>query len=122
MTKRLLFPLHPLHDVKKKKGKLEEILNGATEDDRQDYVSITLTDEIEPYRPKERLENVYERILEIRIDNTRTRNKLLDYEEEEISMDPFEVFGKFFEEMQGRSLSEEECMFMEKIFEQEEEE
>ena len=115
-------PLHPLHDVRKKKGKLEEILNGATEDDRQDYVSITLTDEIEPYRPKERLENVYERILEIRIDNTRTRNKLLDYEEEEISMDPFEVFGKFFEEMQGRLLSEEECVFMEKIFEQEEEE
>ena len=68
------------------------------------------------------LENVYERILEIRIDNTRTRNKLLWEEEEEIDLHPFEAFAGFFEEMQGRLLSEEECVFMEKIFEQEEEE
>ena len=116
------FPLHPLRDVKKKTGTLKEILDDAAEGDGKDYVSITLTDEIEPYRPKEQLQNVYERILEIRIDNTRTRNKLLMEEEEEIVLQPFDVFAGFFEEMQGRTLSEEEKDFMLKIFEEEEEE
>ena len=115
-------PLHPLRDVKKKTGTLKEILADVSEEDAKDYVSITLTDEIEPYRPKEQLQNVYEKILEIRIDNTRTRNKLLWEEEEEIMLQPFDAFSGFFEEMQGRILSDEEKDFMLKIFEEEEEE
>lgn len=114
-------PLHPLYDVKKKTGKLSDILADASRNDKQDYVSITLTDEIESYRPKEQLENVYERILEIRIDNTRTRNKLMIEEEEEISLDPTATFARFFEEMQGRELAEEEILFMQNIFDQEKE-
>ena len=115
-------PLHPLRDVRKKKGTLQEMLDDVSEAERQDYVSITLTDEVEPYRPKERLENLYERILELRIDNTRTRNKLMEIEDEEISVDPFEAFGSFFEEMQGREMTEEENAVMRQIFAQEEEE
>ena len=114
-------PLHSLCDVEKKKGKLSEILAEAKEHEGKNYVSITLTDEIEPYRPKEQLENVYERILEIRIDNSRTRNKLIEDDEEEISMNPAEAFAGFFMEMQGRALTEEEALFMQKIFDQEEE-
>ena len=116
------FPLHPLYDVRKKTGEFADILQEASLANEQDYVSITLTDEIEPYRPKEQLENVYARILEIRIDNTRTRNKLLDLDEEEISDDPFAAFAGFFEEMQGRMLNEDEKAFLLKIFEQEREE
>lgn len=115
-------PLHPLRDVKKKKGQLTELLEEVSVSDRQDYVSITLTDEIDPYRPKEQLENVYERILEIRIDNTRTRNKIILSEEEEISLEPMEAFAGFFEEMQGRELTSEEIAFMQNIFDQEKEE
>lgn len=114
-------PLHPLHDVIKKRGKLADILGEATENDRENYVSITLTDEVDPYRPKEQLENVYERILEIRIDNTRTRSKMIKDDEEEVSMDPVEAFAGFFAEMQGRELTEEEVSFMQNIFEQEKE-
>ena len=115
-------PLHPLRDVKKKTGTLQEILLQADGNDKKDYVSITLTDEVEPYRPKDQLESVYERILEVRIDNSRTRNKLLETEEEEIALNPFEAFSKFFEEMQAREMQAEEIAFMQKIFEQEEEE
>lgn len=111
-------PLHPLYDVKKKKGKLSDILVDVT--DSQDYVSITLTDEIEPYRPKVQLENVYERILEIRIDNTRTRNKLVETAEEEITMNPAEAFACFYKEMQGREMTDKEIEFMQSIFDQEE--
>ena len=114
-------PLHPLHDVKKLKGKLADILEQSVKEGGQDYVSITLTDEVESYRPKEQLENVYERILEIRVDNTRTRNKLMETEEEKILLNPLEAVAGFFEEMQGRGLSEEELIYMQKIFEQKEE-
>ncbi len=113
-----IYPLIPLRDVKKKKGTLKEILENAVDAERKDYVSITLTDEIDPYRPKERLENVYEKILEIRVDNARTRGKLEEMVEDEISDDPFEMFLKFFREMQGRELMEDEFSYMQELFEQ----
>lgn len=115
-------PLHPLRDVVKKKGELSDILAQASKEKAQDYVSITLTDEVAPYRPKEQLENVYERILEIRMDNTRTRKKLVEEDEEEISLEPAKNFAEFFTEMQGRKMKPEEIEFMQNIFDQEKEE
>ena len=53
------YPLHPLRDVRKKKGTLEEIIKEAGEEEKEDYISITLTDEIDPYKPKEQLERVF---------------------------------------------------------------
>ena len=114
--------LHPIRDVKKKAGTLEELLKGADPKEMGDYISITLTDEVDPYQPKERLEDVYSHILEIRIDNERTRNKLSEFDEETEIKSPFEAFNDFFEEMQGRSLTEEEKQFVVKIMEQAEEE
>ena len=113
-------PLRPLYDVRKLKGNLSEILEGACKEKCKDYVSITLTDEVESYRPKEQLENVYERILELRIDNTRTRNKLMESVDEEISLNPLEAFAGFFEEIQGRVLTEDEIVYMQKMIDQKE--
>lgn len=110
--------LHPIRDVKRKTGKLEELIAETKEEDGKDYVSITLTDETDPYRPKDRLEEVYSHILEVRLDNSRTRNKLLQFEEEISEKNPFEAFGEFYEEIQGRHLEEEELAFLKKIFEQ----
>lgn len=111
-----LLPLHPLRDVKKKRGTLEEILREAKEEEREDYISITLTDEQEPYQPKEQLRQVYERILEVRIDNTRTRKQLSEEEEIPIQTDPLAVFADFYQEMQGRSMNEEEWEIMKRIY------
>ena len=49
-------PLHPLRDVRKLRGTLEEILEAEDETGSEDYVSVTLTDEVDPYKPKEQLE------------------------------------------------------------------
>lgn len=111
-------PLHPIRDVRKKKGTLSELLAQAKSEEADDYVSITLTDEVDPYHPKEQLEEVYSHILEVRIDNTRTRNKLSEFAEEVSIKDPFAVFKDFYLEMQGRELSEEEISLMQEIFEQ----
>lgn len=101
-------PLTPLRRVRKMTGHLEEILAAATEENSHDYVSITLTDEVEAYQPKEKLEQIYDHILEIKIDNERTR-KILEFSEEEVeSLDPYDAFVSFFQEMNGRAMTEDE--------------
>ena len=110
------YPLHPLRDVRKKKGTLDEIIKEAQETEKDDYISITLTDEIDPYKPKEQLERVFSHILEIRVDNQRTRTKLKEMDEELVMKDPFTSFAEFYKEMQGREMNGEEETIMKEIF------
>lgn len=113
------YPLHPLRDVRRVRGKLEEILESAKPEDREDYVSVTLTDEVEPYKPKEQLERAYSHILEVRIDNQRTRQILEEMDDEEVFADPMTIFADFYREIQGKELTEEEQKIMENVMEQE---
>ena len=110
------YPLHPLRDVRKKKGTLDEIIKEAQETEQDDYISITLTDEIDPYKPKEQLERIFSHILEIRVDNQRTRTKLKEMDEELVMKDPFTSFAEFYKEMQGREMNGEEETIMKEIF------
>lgn len=109
------YPLHPLRDVRKITGKLKEILK--EERSPEDYVSITLTDETDPYHPKEQLETVFSKILEVRIDNTRTRTKWMEAEELVLKT-PEEKFEDFFEKMQGRTMDPEEETLILQILEE----
>lgn len=109
------YPLHPLRDVCKITGKLKEILK--EERSPEDYVSITLTDETDPYHPKEQLETVFSKILEVRIDNTRTRTKWMEAEELVLKT-PEENFADFFEKMQGRTMDPEEETLILQILEE----
>ncbi len=102
--------------MKKKTGNLKDIIDQAAEDEREDYISVTLTDEVDPYKPREQLEKVFGHILEVRVDNNRTRNKLSELEEETAFRDPVESFADFYQEMQGRALEEEELQIMLEIF------
>lgn len=110
------YPLHPLRDVRKKKGTLDEIIKEDQETEKDDYISITLTDEIDPYKPKEQLERIFSHILEIRVDNQRTRTKLKEMDEELVMKDPFTSFAEFYKEMQGREMNGEEETIMKEIF------
>ena len=110
------YPLHPLRDVRKKKGTLDEIIKEALETEKDDYISITLPDEIDPYKPKEQLERIFSHILEIRVDNQRTRTKLKEMDEELVMKDPFTSFAEFYKEMQGREMNGEEETIMKEIF------
>ena len=110
------YPLHPLRDVRKKKGTLDEIIKEFRETEKDDYISITLTDEIDPYKPKEQLERIFSHILEIRVDNQRTRTKLKEMDEELVMKDPFTSFAEFYKEMQGREMNGEKETIMKEIF------
>ncbi len=111
-------PLIPKRRVRKLVGTLEEILAAAKEENCHDFVSITLTDEVEAYQPKTRLEQVYDHILEIQIDNARTRKLLAFTEEEMQSLEPYEAFTNFFGEMNGRAMTEEESSLMQEAVNQ----
>lgn len=108
-------PLTPMRSVRKLTGTLAEVQSGVTEENCHDFVSITLTDEVEPYQPRERLEEYFDHILEIRIDNARTR-KLLDFSGEDTEiLDPYEAFCRFFSEMNGRQMTEQEDALMRQV-------
>lgn len=100
--------LLPLRNVREIHGNMEEILALANEENRDDYVSIILTDEVEMYRPMDQLREVYSHILELRIENARTRAKLEEVEEIEKIAEPLEAFTQFFEKMQLREMTEDE--------------
>lgn len=112
-------PLVPMRRVRRLRGTLAEILAQASEVDKHDFVSITLTDELEVYQPKVRLESFFDHILEIRVDNARTRKLMKFSEEDEESLNPYEAFCRFFAEMNGRELTEAEdvliCQVMNQV-------
>ena len=82
----------------------------------EDYVSVTLTDEQEPYQPRERLETLFPRLLEVKMDNGRMNMLLQEEETEDTVTDPREVFQRFFSRMQGREMEKEEEEIMEQVF------
>ena len=108
-------PLEPLRDLRVLRGNLNEVLSKATEANKDDFVSVTITDEVEPYQLKERLEEVYSHILEIRVDNSRTRAILEEAEEDLKMKSPTEICMQFFEEMQGRKMTQEEEEMLKEI-------
>lgn len=102
-------PLIPLRDVRALRGELEKLLAEADNDmHKEDYISITLTDEQEQIDARERLLDVYPNLLEVQVDNTRTRQQLAESFDADMIREPEEIFAEFFEGIQGRPLTGEE--------------
>lgn len=111
-------PLLPMQEVRRERGLLAEIIARAEDGSRHDFISVTLTDEKELYRPKEQLEEVYDHLLELRIDNARTRKLMEEQGEEAFSMEPMAVFRAFYQEIQGQPMSVQEEQFIQEILEE----
>lgn len=101
-------PIHPLHDVRALRGKMEELAVQCTQIPCHDYVSIVLTDEEAVQQPRDYLEKYYDHILEIQIDNTRTRQIMEEEipELKELSLE--DAFMTFFQKSTGRPMNEDE--------------
>ena len=116
---RLRFlPLSGLQDVRRLRGTLEEVLEAASGGQPSvpsassgvchDFVSVTITDEQEPYRIRERLEERYDHLLELRVDNARTRARLAESgTENDPAPEPMEAFRQFYETVNHTPLPEE---------------
>ena len=117
-------PLTPLRELRRVEGSFSEILAEATPENCHDFLSITLTDDTEIYHPLEQLEEKYDFILELRMDNQRTRSwtteNELEFEKEGLKMTPLEVFASFYQEMRGVTMSLEEEELLRQILLEEE--
>jgi exonuclease SbcD len=118
----IFLPLLGVQDVRRERGSLSEILSRATEENRHDFVSVTLTDEEEPYRIRERLEEVFDHLLELRVDNDRTRNMLLDQGEPVPVLNPMEAFFQFYRAVRNDDMTQRAQTIMEKIIQEAKEE
>lgn len=108
-------PLIPLQDVRQEKGLLEDILERATQENCHDFISVIMTNEKEPYNAREQLEEKYDSILELRIENTRTRSLMEDTGEPEAVLSPMDIFRAFYEEMNQQTMSQAEENVMTRI-------
>lgn len=107
-------PLTMEPEVRRLRGTLEEVKALAVSF-REDFVSITLTDEQEVFDFREQLEELYDRILEIRMDNERTRRKLTEEVGELEIPDPVTSFARFFEAIRRCPLTKEQEQVMREI-------
>ncbi len=112
-------PLTAIQDVRRERGTLEEVLERARKLQEKgqssacsDFISITLTDEKEVFHPREQLEEYYSYILEIRMDNSRTRARMDQISREPVVVEPMEAFRAFYREMQRMPMTQEEETIM----------
>ncbi|MEG1901418.1 MAG: exonuclease SbcCD subunit D [Clostridium sp.] len=115
-------PLAGSLDVRREKGLLNDVIAAGTEQNRHDFISITLTDEEESYDFRERLEEVYDHILDIRIDNSRTRRRIEEDGETIEVLNPLDAFRQFYEAIRRCPMTGEQEQVMMQIIEDAKEE
>lgn len=114
-----LLPLNMQRDVRSVRGTLREILDQVPVEGRvHDYISITLTDEEMLEQPKAQLELYFDSILEVILDNSRTRQVLEEEVPDLKEMSPLDAFGTFFQETAGREMNEEEADLLREILQE----
>lgn len=111
-------PVNPGRDVLKFRGSLKDIIALANEQNRQDYISVTLTDDDIPEMVKEQLQGYFENILEIIADNSRTRQIISEEVADFKELSPYEAFSAFFKETAGREMDMQESSLIKEIIDE----
>lgn len=115
-------PLKGIQDVRREKGPIKEIISRVTEENRHDFVSVTITDEEEPYHVREQLLETFDYLLEFGIENERTKQRLMENGEDIPVLRPMEAFSQFFQAVGGRKMSQEEEKTIKEVMEEAKEE
>lgn len=102
--------IKPLRELIQLKGSLEEIIQNASKKDKDNLVSIILTDEQEHTRPRDILDNYFENIIEVRVENARTKKMMEEFTSFEMreNLSLQHIWHEFFMEFQGREMSKDE--------------
>lgn len=107
-----LAPLKPLHDMRKVKGPLNELIDPAIAEsaDRDDYLHVTLTDEEPAIDALARLRAVYPNVMSLEYERKRQRssNDAHTASDDKETLDPVTLFARFFEERTGAALSDQQ--------------
>ena len=117
-----MVPLIPMRDMRKIRGKYEEIINQALADNRslEDYIQITLTDEEDVLNGLENLRKIYPNIMRFEYDNKRTReqNELTNAVVIE-QRSELELFEEFYFLQNNQEISKEQRELLQAIIEEE---
>ena len=101
-------PLEPLHPLREIRGPLEALVAPeiVEQGNVEDYLRVTLTDELEPENANARLRAVYPNLMKLDFDNSRTRQEglLLCPEEELEEPSLTALFADFYQRQNGRAL------------------
>ncbi len=111
-------PLKPLREMRELRGTFQELMfqNPLQEQHTDDYLHITLTDEMDIPEGFGRLSSVYKNLLKLDYDNSRTRsNREIQGIENARNLDPLELFGDFFEMQNNHKVSDEQKEFLKNL-------
>ena len=120
-------PLIPLHDMREVKGEIDKLMSDDVSSlaDKEDYLRVILTDEDETIDPMGKLRSVYPNIMSLDFENSRTSIdvSVITTDSETIEkLSPYELFGEFFLEIQGATMSEEQSEIVCNLLERSDEE
>ena len=113
-------PLEPLHDMREIRGTYNDLTLKANYEGTavDDYLHVVLTDEDDVPDALAKLRTVYPNIMKLDYDNTRTRNTNPGTVPEAMERkSEIELFEEFFEQQNGRPMSEEQRAFSERLLE-----
>ena len=106
-------PLVPERRVRRIVGTLEEVLQLGYSDD---YVSILLTDEMTGRFVMEQIREVFPHYLEIGLESSLHRKETGNGQMADLSLDFCTLFAEFFENQNGRRMTEEEIQVFQTIY------
>lgn len=101
--------LKPLHDMRKVKGELAELLKEEVVSlaDRSDYLFVTLTDEKELFEPMEQLRTRYPNVMQLELEkNIRHEGAAVSLKEQLREKSLLEIYRDFYEAVTDRPLDE----------------
>lgn len=109
-------PLAPIHDMREIKGPLSALTDHSVCEPSDDYIRAILTDDIMPEDAVNRLRTLYKNLMLVeRALPAHTADFSLP-REEDLSLAPEELFGRFFEMQNDRTPSEEEQSVIASVF------
>ncbi len=105
-------PLTPLRDMVELRGSYDQVMAREFYQNttwQEDYVRVTLTDEMDQPDGLQRLRTVYHNIMELRYDNRRTRlESSVDAAADVERRSPLDLLSEFYEQQNGQELGEEQ--------------
>ena len=112
-------PLKPLRELVELKGSFEELTDKAFFQGTTwctDYTHLTLTDEEDIPDALGKLRLIYQNLMKLDYDNSRTRsNSEIAPEAEARGKSPLELFSDFYELQNNRPMTEEQLVFLEEL-------
>ena len=111
-------PLLPKHDMRKIKGTYMEVTSAKayTQENRKDYIQVTLTEEEDIPQAMEKLRCVYPNLMRLEYDNKRTRqNQQIQTVQQQENKSELELFEEFYKLVNNETMRAEQEAFCEKL-------